>query len=229
MTKPYYEKCVDDITLTIDPDDHESADPRDNDNLGTMICMHNRYTLGDSKHYALPEEQRLFFNDQGEPVEDEADAESYGSLIISGSGVFKEAEQSLWFLKLVEAEGGVVMPLYLYDHGGVTMSTSTFSDPWDSGVVGYIYVTRAKLVEEYGDASEETKTTARNVLESEVKEYAMFLEGDVWKFEITSPNEDECDSCHGILGYENCESEAEASLTAIVEARCRGLAAREDR
>jgi hypothetical protein len=34
----------------------------------------------------------------------------------------------------------IVVPLYLYDHSGITMSTSPFSCPWDSGQVGYIWV-----------------------------------------------------------------------------------------
>jgi hypothetical protein len=35
----------------------------------------------------------------------------------------------------------VVLPLYLYDHSGLTISTSPFSCRWDSGQVGYIHTT----------------------------------------------------------------------------------------
>ena len=32
------------------------------------------------------------------------------------------------------------LPLYLYDHSGITMSTGSFCDSWDSGQVGFISV-----------------------------------------------------------------------------------------
>jgi hypothetical protein len=37
-----------------------------------------------------------------------------------------------------------VLPLYLYDHGNITMSTGSFHDTWDSGRVGFIYMTKEK-------------------------------------------------------------------------------------
>jgi hypothetical protein len=43
-------------------------------------------------------------------------------------------------LELTEQiQGLVILPLYLYDHGGITISCSPFSCPWDSGQVGWIY------------------------------------------------------------------------------------------
>ena len=33
----------------------------------------------------------------------------------------------------------LMLPLYLYDHSGITMNTTGFSCPWDSGQVGWIY------------------------------------------------------------------------------------------
>ena len=40
--------------------------------------------------------------------------------------------------------------LYLYDHSGITMSTGSFCDSWDSGQVGFIYVTKEDIEKEYG-------------------------------------------------------------------------------
>ena len=45
--------------------------------------------------------------------------------------------------------GAVVLPLYLYDHSGITMSTEPFSCPWDSGQVGYIFATEEKIREAF--------------------------------------------------------------------------------
>ena len=38
-----------------------------------------------------------------------------------------------------------ISPLYLYDHSGITISTSPFSCPWDSGQVGFAIVTKRDI------------------------------------------------------------------------------------
>jgi hypothetical protein len=42
------------------------------------------------------------------------------------------------------------MPVYLYDHSGITVSTEPFSCPWDSGQIGWIYVSYERIEKEYG-------------------------------------------------------------------------------
>ena len=44
-------------------------------------------------------------------------------------------------------KGSVVLPLYLYDHSGISMSTSGFADRWDSGQVGIIFMSPEKMRE----------------------------------------------------------------------------------
>ena len=34
------------------------------------------------------------------------------------------------------------LPLYLYDHSGLTLATTPFSCPWDSGQVGWVLIER---------------------------------------------------------------------------------------
>jgi hypothetical protein len=43
--------------------------------------------------------------------------------------------------KYVAEAGGVILPVYLLDHSGITISTSKFSNAWDSGLYGVIYAT----------------------------------------------------------------------------------------
>ena len=42
------------------------------------------------------------------------------------------------------------LPLYLYDHSGITMNTGGFSCSWDSGQMGWIYATKEDIQKEYG-------------------------------------------------------------------------------
>ena len=60
-------------------------------------------------------------------------------------------------LQLLEQSGKfVILPLYLYDHSGITMNTTGFSCPWDSGQVGWIYADADCIKKEYGKVTPET-------------------------------------------------------------------------
>ena len=74
----------------------------------------------------------------------------------------------------------VILPLFLMDHSGISISTTSFNDRWDSGQVGFIFVTRETVKKEYGSVTEETLKTATRVLEGEVQEYNSYLTGDVY-------------------------------------------------
>jgi len=90
-------------------------------------------------------------------------------------------------------KGTLILPLYLYDHSGITISTSPFSCPWDSGQVGIIYVTPEKLMEQFSvnELTEETLKKATEVLQSEVNTYDQYLQCDVWGYIL----ENECGEC----------------------------------
>ena len=50
----------------------------------------------------------------------------------------------------VISEKYIVMPLYLLDHSGLAMQTTSFHDPWDSGQVGWVYVSKEDVLKEFG-------------------------------------------------------------------------------
>jgi len=78
----------------------------------------------------------------------------------------------------------VILPLYLLDHGGLAMRTEPFfEDPggWDSGRVGFIYTTDKKIKEFYGDKKPSEKEI-EDALESEVRDYNDYLEGNIYRF-----------------------------------------------
>ena len=55
----------------------------------------------------------------------------------------------------IEANGGYVFPLYMIAHSGVALSLTPFSDPWDSGQVGWIYADKAMIEQEHGKITPE--------------------------------------------------------------------------
>jgi hypothetical protein len=173
--------------------------PRDWDNLGTMVCWHNRYSLGDKQP-------------RGEPIdyiEDLVDQASPGF----AETMENEAEEFFdrpWTRELTEQWDGyrneklweefskhyVWLPLYLYDHGGITMSTGPFNCPWDSGQVGFIYMSREDVAKHFPTAGEEG---AIKRLESEVEVYDQYLRGEVFFFVLEVDGEEE-NSCEGFYG-----------------------------
>lgn len=83
----------------------------------------------------------------------------------------------------------IIKPLYLLDHGGLSISMTPFALKWDSGQLGFIYAT-TDLVDEWGE--EEIIAT----LESEVTMYNQYISGDVYRYELK--HHTMCEHCkHG--------------------------------
>ena len=74
----------------------------------------------------------------------------------------------------ISDETHVILPLYLYDHSGITMSTKPFSCPWDSGRVGFIYAKRG--------TEEMTDEQLERCLKGEVDTYDAYISGEVYGF-----------------------------------------------
>lgn len=149
--------------------DEYAESPREWDNVGEMICFHRRYTLGDKHNYSEPRDflaekvWELYRNDGMETTDDYSDEQ---------------------LVELIEARA-FLLPLYLYDHSGITMSTSPFSCRWDSGQVGWIYCSRERAEKEWhneGLFDEEWKQRVYEYLENEVEIYDQFLTGDVYGY-----------------------------------------------
>ena len=141
--------------------------------------------------------------------------------------------QEEYFAK--ELDALVILPLYLYDHSGITMSTGSFSCPWDSGRVGTIIATRAAILKEYGGQRVTKRMIERATacLEAEVKTYDDFIRGSVYGYTITKDEPDDepgegkdVESCWGFLGDYDDEDGALSRARSIVDAEvARQLAA----
>jgi hypothetical protein len=106
----------------------------------------------------------------------------------------------------------VRLPLFLYDHSGITMRTTPFSCQWDSGQVGWIVVTHDSLREEF-----RRKRLSKNLL-VKAAEYDQYLQGDVWVLEHLDPDDQVIDALGGIYGEDYAIEEAKDWLTSALEA-----------
>jgi hypothetical protein len=150
--------------------DSNGDSPREWDNLGTMVCFHNRYDLGDKHSY---------------------DADDYSG--------WEEMEKAI---RKEEGRGTIVLPLYLYDHSGVTMRTSPFNCRWDSGQVGFILTNRKTILSEFGGkiVTKKLREKVSRILEGEVETYTQYLEGEIYGFQIVDEEGEIVDSCYGFYG-----------------------------
>lgn len=149
--------------------DTHPQNPREWSNLGTMVCFHGRYSLGDSHPYR---------------------ASDYSS--------WEEVKKAIE----KDYNVAVILPIYLYDHSGLALSTSPFSCPWDSGQVGWIYTTKEKLREEYGVkyVTKKIKERAVSALKNELEVYSNFINGEVFGYVLKDEKGEEVDSCWGFYG-----------------------------
>lgn len=109
-------------------------------------------------------------------------------------------EQMQWQdLKALAEKTHCILPVYMYDHSGLTVNTTGFSCPWDSGLLGWIYVSHDKIKEEFGEVTSENIKKAEKLLDGEVKDYDHYLTGQCYGFRLFKQDE-EIDSCWGFLG-----------------------------
>jgi len=156
-----YRGCV----VKIEQEEYtEDYNPRKEcENVGTMVCWHRRYTLGDEQPGESPSEylvglvpfkllQRFEFRENRAynnrctygDQKGRLDSPTYDA-ILEKIEDDKKAFIEKWIAANLE-----VLELYLYDHSGITMSTGAFSCPWDSGRVGYIYCSLETALHEWG-------------------------------------------------------------------------------
>lgn len=104
----------------------------------------------------------------------------------------------------------VVLPVYMYDHSGISLSTGTqypFNCRWDSSTIGVIF-TNEESLKALG-VKTRSKKKLIEYLKGEVETYSQYLSGDVYGFELIEVSKcDKCnevheefiDSCYGYYG-----------------------------
>lgn len=142
------------------------------------------------------------------------------------SGSFEEYLQA----QNLSLDQVVHLPVYLYDHSGLALSTEDFGDRWDSGRVGVIFVSHDKIREEFGDVSPETIAKAEQVLRGEVEEMHEYVSGNTFGMRLTTTSvsgEVEQEEVWGFLGsdprtngmFDNITEQARQALSASVESQ----------
>jgi hypothetical protein len=110
-------------------------------------------------------------------------------------------------IKLVTSEDYISLPVYKFEHGGIKLSTVSFSCRWDSGLIGYIAVKRSVVHKEFNckRISPKLKEKVFSILESEIKVLSQYLNGETFQLTVID-SEGNDDSVGGFYGMEYKEN-----------------------
>jgi len=215
------------IQIAYDNDCPES--PRDWDNLGTMACWHDRMWLGDNaeeiQKYEPVEWMRRELYDYKNKIEKNPIFKEWKNEHPLDSGSEDEDEFCLEdfieyasdeYIHKMFSEFYVTLPIYAYEHGGITIRSGSFSDPWDSGQLGFIYCSKEKALKEFTQKkwSKKLEKKILQILDGEIETYDQYLQGDVHGYLVYGLGDedldDPIDSCWGFYGSEYVMEEAKS-------------------
>jgi hypothetical protein len=118
--------------------------------------------------------------------------------------------------RIANDKRNIVLPVYIYDHSGITINTTGFSCSWDSGQVGIIYISRKDAVKEWGKTicTASVVQRARKCLKAEIETLDQYVTGSVYGYIVEDPEGEETDSCWGFY-VESSECLAEGVSVAM--------------
>ena len=61
--------------------------------------------------------------------------------------------------------GATILPLYMYEHSGIALSTTPFSCPWDSGRLGFVIMTKEMAQDRGLETKEQIEEAIKNGVE----------------------------------------------------------------
>ena len=93
-------------------------------------------------------------------------------------------------------------PVYKYEHGSVDLSLTPYSCAFDSGIVGFIYESKAALRKEFGVKRIGNKFIAKieKRIKGELLELTSYANGEVYEVLIYDADDDVINSCGGVYG-----------------------------
>ena len=205
--------------------DTDPINPRkDYDHLGTLFCWHRSYHLDDESPLkaADPQDTKLNLIAQIDSTfQDRLNAtydNSCSAIGVTGGDFWKAHDQVVdRQARLISAEFDkhyLSLPVYLFDHSGVSLGTSAYSCRWDSGQVGFICLPKKSVPNHFNGTIECAQAAALDCLEVEIGELSMYMGGSVYCLDVESV--DFVNVSEGEHAIEELDWEYEASCSGFI-------------
>jgi hypothetical protein len=186
--------------------DEDTTNPRDDSDhwVGTLLTWHRRYNWSDECDDKVGDPfDTMIRLIQNKDKDFDPDDEKYDD-DVNGHGVLRQEVQ-----RLME-KYYVVVPVFMYEHSGISLSTEPFSCPWDSGQLGFIFADKADRLLE-NKATEWTDDLQKHtvgLLQSEIDILDQYVQGQVYGFICEETEEEDpgetgwkySDECYGFYG-----------------------------
>jgi hypothetical protein len=113
----------------------------------------------------------------------------------------------------LEKDSAAILPVYMYDHSGITINTVGFHSRFDSGQIGWVRIRKKDAEEHWPDYDTER---LHEILVTDVKTYDTYLRGEVLGFIVKDSEGEEVDAtCWGFYSEEEAMLEAKAAIDYI--------------
>ena len=154
-----------------------------------------------------------------EPLDPRKDCDNFGKIVsrkLTPDVNFKFSGDRETDIERLKQEFGatVILPIYMYSHGGETINTTGFSCPWDSGQIGWIFATTEDICKEYNCKRVDTATRyiVEQRLVGEIETLDQYMRGEVYGYKLFDKTGKEIDSCWGIYGFDYVKEEVNSLI-----------------
>lgn len=148
------------------------------------------------------------------PLNPREDCDNLGKIVsrkLTSDVNFKFSGERETDIERLKKEFGatVILPVYMYSHGGETINTTGFSCPWDSRQVGWIFATTEDICKVYGckRVTPAIRNKVKDLLIGEIKTYDQYIRGEVYGYELFDKTGNKIDSCWGFYGFDYVKEE----------------------
>lgn len=198
--------------------DNYAESPRAWDNITEIILFGKCQSIGDKHDFSDPEEMVDALLEEHLQMDEDQIGDLYKAAV-EHAPKDRRAQHEYMLAELSDVL--YITPIYVYDHSGVTISTSPFSCRWDSGVAGFAYISKSTIntetmwkdsLEDRQEGHTKYKTwyeLAEALVESEITTLDHWVTGDVYGFQVYKKVHCDCcghteledvDSCWGFYG-----------------------------
>jgi len=182
-------------TITTYYDDCNGFDPREDDNLGTMACFHNRYEFGDFVDFS---------------------ADNFNGWDEMKANIIKEEKAVVVLPLYLYDHSQQVISTESFRGRAVHAE-------WDSGQIGFVFANKHDIRANWmvKNVTKKLLKETERILKGEVEHYSQYIQGNVYGFIVEDSEGNHIDNSGGYIGedyYDEMVKEAKDNVDSTIQA-----------